>query len=167
MIGDKTLAEKVDKIRGGNNNIIILENEKFTYYKDEKLSFDDNPLFNLLHSLKKNFAELKMEKNKKTKNDNYCHIIEKIYKNIYGSIKKDICQKVDFICDKYRNLLKQSYLGKSNEGLSKKELELREKIKNEFISTYCDLNKNNDFYRIFSQTQIFATYLDKYIENNK
>ncbi len=167
MIGDKTLAEKVDKIRGGNNNIIILENGKFTYYKDEKLSFDDNPLFNLLHSLKKNFSELKMEKNKKTKNDNYCQIIEKIYKNIYGSIKKDICQKVDFICDKFRNLLKQSYLGKSNEGLSKKELELREKIKNEFISTYCDLNKNYDFYRIFSQTQIFASYLDKYIENNR
>ena len=167
MIGDKTLAEKVDKIRGGNNNIIILENGKFTYYKNEKLSFDDNPLFNLLHSLKKNYSELKMEKNQKIKNENYCHIIEKIYKNIYGSIKKDICQKIDYICDKYRNLLKKNLLGKSDEGLSKKELDLREKIKNEFISTYCDLNKNFDFYRIFSQTQIFASYLDKYIENNR
>lgn len=167
MIGDKTLAVKVDKIRGGNNNIIILENGKFTYYKDEKLSFDDNPLFNLLHSLKKNYSELKMEKNQKIKNENYCHIIEKIYKNIYGSIKKDICQKIDYICDKYRNLLKKNLLGKSDEGLSKKELDLREKIKNEFISTYCDLNKNFDFYRIFSQTQIFASYLDKYIENNR
>ena len=167
MIGDKTLAEKVDKIRGGNNNIIILENGKFTYYKDEKLSFDDNPLFNLLHSLKKNYSELKMEKNQKIKNENYCHIIEEIYKNIYGSIKKDICQKIDYICDKYRNLLKKNLLGKSDEGLSKKELDLREKIKNEFISTYCDLNKNFDFYRIFSQTQIFASYLDKYIENNR
>ena len=167
MIGDKTLAEKVDKIRGGNNNIIILENGKFTYYKDEKLSFDDNPLFNLLHSLKKNYSELKMKKNQKIKNENYCHIIEKIYKNIYGSIKKDICQKIDYICDKYRNLLKKNLLGKSDEGLSKKELDLREKIKNEFISTYCDLNKNFDFYRIFSQTQIFASYLDKYIENNR
>ena len=167
MIGDKTLAEKVDIIRGGNNNIIILENGKFTYYKDEKLSFDDNPLFNLLHSLKKNYSELKMEKNQKIKNENYCHIIEKIYKNIYGSIKKDICQKIDYICDKYRNLLKKNLLGKSDEGLSKKELDLREKIKNEFISTYCDLNKNCDFYRIFSQTQIFASYLDKYIENNR
>ena len=167
MIGDKTLAEKVDKIRGGNNNIIILENGKFTYYKDEKLSFDDNPLFNLLHSLNKNYSELKMEKNQKIKNENYCHIIEKIYKNIYGSIKKDICQKIDYICDKYRNLLKKNLLGKSDEGLSKKELDLREKIKNEFISTYCDLNKNFDFYRIFSQTQIFASYLDKYIENNR
>ena len=167
MIGDKTLAEKVDKIRGGNNNIIILENGKFNYYKDEKLSFDDNPLFNLLHSLKKNYSELKMEKNQKIKNENYCHIIEKIYKNIYGSIKKDICQKIDYICDKYRNLLKKNLLGKSDEGLSKKELDLREKIKNEFISTYCDLNKNFDFYRIFSQTQIFASYLDKYIENNR
>ena len=167
MIGDKTLAEKVDKIRGGNNNIIILENGKFTYYKDEKLSFDDNPLFNLLHSLKKNYSELKIEKNQKIKNENYCHIIEKIYKNIYGSIKKDICQKIDYICDKYRNLLKKNLLGKSDEGLSKKELDLREKIKNEFISTYCDLNKNFDFYRIFSQTQIFASYLDKYIENNR
>ena len=167
MIGDKILAEKVDKIRGGNNNIIILENGKFTYYKDEKLSFDDNPLFNLLHSLQKNFSELKMQKNKKIKNENYCQIIEKIYKNIYGSIKRDICQKIDYICDKYRKLLKKNVLGKSDEGLSKKELDLREKIKNEFISTYCDLNKNQDFFRIFSQTQIFASYLDKYIENNR
>ena len=101
MIGDKALAEKVNKIRGGNNNIIIIENENLTYYKDEKLSFDDNPLFDLLHSLKKNFDELKLEKSKKRKNENYYLIIEKIYKNIYGCIKNDICQKVDYICDKY------------------------------------------------------------------
>ena len=167
MIGDKALAGKVDKIRGGNNNIIIVENGNLTYYKDEKLSFDDNPLFNLLHSIKKNFAELKLVKNKKIKNESYCVIVEKIYKNIYGSIKNDICQKIDYICDKYKNLLKESALGVSEDGLSKKELELRQKIKNEFISTYCDLNKNIDFFRIFAQTQIFASYLDKYIENNR
>ena len=167
MIGDKALAEKVNKIRGGNNNIIIIENENLTYYKDEKLSFDDNPLFDLLHSLKKNFDELKLEKKKKRKNENYYLIIEKIYKNIYGCIKNDICQKVDYICDKYKNLLRESALGVSEDGLSRKELELRQKIKNQFISTYCDLNKNFDFYRIFSQTQIFASYLDKYIINNK
>ena len=167
MIGDKTLAEKVDNIRGGNNNIIIIENNNLTYYKDEKLSFDDNPLFNMLHSLKKNFSELKLVKNKKIKNENYCLIVEKIYKNIYGSIKNDICQKIDYICDKYKNLLRESALGVSEDGLSKKELDLRQKIKNEFINTYCDLNKNSDFYRIFAQTQIFASYLDKYIENNR
>ena len=167
MIGDKTLAEKVDNIRGGNNNIIIIENGNLTYYKDEKLSFDDNPLFNMLHSLKKNFSELKLVKNKNIKNENYCLIVEKIYKNIYGSIKNDICQKIDYICDKYKNLLRESALGLSEDGLSKKELDLRQKIKNEFISTYCDLNKNSDFYRIFAQTQIFASYLDKYIENNR
>ena len=167
MIGDKTLAEKVNKIRGGNNNILIIENENLKYYIDEKLSFDDNPLFDLFHSLKKNFAELKLEKNKKRKNENYYLIIEKIYKNIYGCIQHDICQKIDYICDKYKNLLRESALGVSEDGLSRKELELRQKIKNEFISTYCDLNKNFDFYRIFSQTQIFASYLDKYIINNK
>ena len=167
MIGDKTLAEKVDNIRGGNNNIIIIENNNLTYYKDEKLSFDDNPLFNMLHSLKKNFSELKLVENKKIKNENYCLIVEKIYKNIYGSIKNDICQKIDYICDKYKNLLRESALGVSEDGLSKKELDLRQKKKNEFISTYCDLNKNSDFYRIFAQTQIFASYLDKYIENNR
>ena len=167
MIGDKTLAEKVNKIRGGNNNILIIENENLTYYIDEKLSFDDNPLFDLFHSLKKNFAELKLEKNKKRKNENYYLIIEKIYKNIYGCIQHDICQKIDYICDKYKNLLRESALGVSEDGLSRKELELRQKIKNEFISTYCDLNKNFDFYRIFAQTQIFEAYLDKYILNNK
>ena len=167
MIGDKTLAEKVNKIRGGNNNILIIENENLKYYIDEKLSFDDNPLFDLFHSLKKNFAELKLEKNKKRKNENYYLIIEKIYKNIYGCIQHDICQKIDYICDKYKNLLRESALGVSEDGLSRKELELRQKIKNEFISTYCDLNKNFDFYRIFAQTQIFAAYLDKYILNNK
>ena len=167
MIGDKTLAEKIDKIRGGNNNIIIVENNNFSYYKDEKLSFDDDPLFSLLHSLKKNYTELKMEKKKTIKNENYCLIVEKIYKNIYGSIKNGICVKIDYICDRYRHLLKESVLGISEDGLSKKELELRQKIKNEFISTYCDLNKNSDFYRIFAQTQIFASYLDKYIENNR
>ena len=167
MIGDKALAEKVNKIRGGNNNIIIIENENLTYYKDEKLSFDDNPLFDLLHSLKKNFDELKLEKSKKRKNENYYLIIEKIYKNIYGCIQHDICQKIDYICDKYKNLLRESALGVSEDGLSRKELELRQKIKNQFISTYCDLNKNFDFYRIFAQTQIFAAYLDKYILNNK
>ena len=167
MIGDKALAEKVNKIRGGNNNIIIIENENLTYYKDEKRSFDDNPLFDLLHSLKKNFDELKLEKSKKRKNENYYLIIEKKYKNIYGCIKNDICQKVDYICDKYKNLLRESALGVSEDGLSRKELELRQKIKNQFISTYCDLNKNFDFYRIFAQTQIFAAYLDKYILNNK
>lgn len=167
MIGDKTLAEKIDKIRGGNNNIIIIENGNIAYYRDEKLSFDDNPLYDLLHSLKKNFTELKMEKNKKLKNEGYCLIVEKIYKNIYGSIKNGICKKIDYICDKYKNLLKLSILGVSEDGLSKKELELRQKIKNDFISTYCDLDKNSDFYRIFCNTQIFASYLDKYIENNK
>ena len=167
MIGDKALAEKVNKIRGGNNNILIIENENLKYYIDEKLSFDDNPLFDLLHSLKKNFDELKLEKSKKRKNENYYLIIEKIYKNIYGCIKNDICQKVDYICDKYKNLLRESALGVSEDGLSRKELELRQKIKNQFISTYCDLNKNFDFYRIFAQTQIFAAYLDKYILNNK
>ena len=164
MLGDEILAQKIDKIRGGNNNIIIIKNGVLEYYKNEKLSFDDKPLFNLCHSLKNNYAELKFE-NKKTKSGNYCKIIEKIYKNIYGSIKQDICTKIDFICDKYKESLKKSSLAITNESLSKKELDIRQKIKNEFISTYCDLNKNYDFYRIFSQTQIFASYLDKYIEN--
>ena len=167
MLGDIILAKKIDTIRGGNNNIIIIENEVLKYYKNEKNSFDDQPLFNLLHSLKNNYTELKFEKNKKTKNGNYCKIIEKIYKNIYGSIKRDICQKIDFVCDKYKDILKKSRLGICDESLSKRELDIRQKIRNDFISTYCDLNKNYDFYRIFSQTQIFATYLDKYIENNR
>ena len=167
MLGNEKLAKEIDKIREGNNNIILIENEKFKYYKEEKINFDKEPLNNLSHSLKQNYLELKIESNKTAKNWNYRLTIEKIYKNIYGAIKKEICQKIDKICDKYKNQLRKSALGTSVEALSSQELELRQKLKEEFVNTYSDKQKKVDFYRIFPQTQIFAAYLDKYIENNR
>jgi hypothetical protein len=167
MLGNEKLAKEIDKIREGNNNIILIENEKFKYYKEEKINFDKEPLNNLSRSLKQNYLDLKIESNKSVKNANYRLIIEKIYKNIYGAIKKEICQKIDKICDKYKNQLRKSVLGTSVEALSSQELELRQKLKEEFVDTYSDKKKKVDFYRIFPQTQIFAAYLDKYIENNR
>ena len=167
MLGNEKLAKEIDKIREGNNNIILIENEKFKYYKEEKINFDKEPLNNLSRSLKQNYLDLKIESNKSVKNSNYRLIIEKIYKNIYGAIKKEICQKIDKICDKYKNQLRKSVLGTSVEALSSQELELRQKLKEEFVDTYSDKKKKVDFYRIFPQTQIFAAYLDKYIENNR
>ena len=167
MLGNEKLAKEIDKIREGNNNIILIENEKFKYYKEEKINFDKEPLNNLSRSLKQNYLDLKIESYKSVKNSNYRLIIEKIYKNIYGAIKKEICQKIDKICDKYKNQLRKSVLGTSVEALSSQELELRQKLKEEFVDTYSDKKKKVDFYRIFPQTQIFAAYLDKYIENNR
>ena len=167
MLGNEKLAKEIDKIREGNNNIILIENEKFKYYKEEKINFDKEPLNNLSRSLKQNYLDLKIESYKSVKNSNYRLVIEKIYKNIYGAIKKEICQKIDKICDKYKNQLRKSVLGTSVEALSSQELELRQKLKEEFVDTYSDKKKKVDFYRIFPQTQIFAAYLDKYIENNR
>ena len=167
MLGNKKLAEQIDKIREGKSNIIIIENGKLNYYKKEKISFSTDPLYSLKHSLKQNYLELKIDSYKKINTSNLRLTNEKIYKNIYGSIKKELCQKIDFICEKYKSLLKKNVLGTSADGLSSKELELRQKIKEEFANTYSDLNRKIDFYRIFPQTQIFATYLDSYIEKNK
>lgn len=167
MLGNEKLAKEIEKIRGGNDNIIIVEDEKFKYFKEEKINFSKEPLFNLNRSLQQNYLEFKIVKKKNVKNSNFRLINEKIYKNIYGSIKKEFCQKIDYICDKYKNQLKKSVLGSSIEALSSQELELRQKLKEEFSTTYSDKNKKIDFYRIFPQTQIFASYLDRYIENNK
>lgn len=166
MLGNKKLAEQIDKLRGGKNNIVILENDKLKFYKEERITFSKEPLYSLNHSLQQNYLELKITPNKRYNNSNFRLIIEKIYKNIYGAIKNDICQKIDLICDRYKNLLKRSILGTSIEALSAKEIELRQKIKEDFISTHSDLNKKVDFYRIFPLTQIFASYIDSYIERN-
>ena len=47
MLGNKKLAEKIYQIRNGNDNIIIIENNKLKYYKEDKLIFSKEPLDNL------------------------------------------------------------------------------------------------------------------------
>ena len=165
ILGDKKLAEEIDEIRNGKDNIIIIENNKFKYYKEEKIYFKKEPFNNLLYSLQKNYSELKMNFNKTKNNGSYKFICEKIYKNIYGCIQNVILKKIDDISEKYKNILKKSNYGKSFDTLKTEELELRLKIKEEFAQKYSDNDDDNiNFYIIFSQTQIFATYLDTYIE---
>jgi len=165
ILGDKKLAEEIDEIRNGKDNIIIIENNKFKYYKEEKIYFKKEPFNNLLYSLQKNYSELKMNFNKTKNNGSYKLTCEKIYKNIYGCIQNVILKKIDDISEKYKNILKKSNYGKSFDTLKTEELELRLKIKEEFAQKYSDNDDDNiNFYIIFSQTQIFATYLDTYIE---
>ena len=58
-----------DKYEGnGKDNIIIIENNKFIYYKEEKIYFKKEPFNNLLYSLQKNYSELKMNFNKTLNN---------------------------------------------------------------------------------------------------
>ena len=165
MLGDKNLAKEIDTIRNGNDNIILIEDNKFKYYKEEIIDFSKDPLNNLLFSLQKNYSELKINLNKTKNNGSYKLTCEKIYKNIYGCIQNVILKKIDDISDKYINLLKRSNYGKSVDTLKTEELELRIKIKDEFCQKFSDDNDNFNFYKVFSQTQIFATYLDIYIEN--
>jgi hypothetical protein len=167
MLGDKELAEEIDYIRNGSDNIIIIEDNKLTYYKEEKILFGKEPLDNLLLSLKKNYSEMFIYLNKdknKENNEDYKFTCEKIYKNIYGSIQNDILKKIERICEKHYYKLKKSNYGLSVDTIKTEELELRLKIKEEFAQNYYDMNDDIDFYTIFSQTQIFASYLDTYIE---
>jgi len=163
LLGNKELAEEINNIRGGNDNIIIINENKMKYFKEEKVLFSKEPFDSLLYCLKNNFSELKIFLNNKN-NGNYIFTCEKIYKNIYGSIQNIICNKIEYISDSHKNLLKKSSYGKSIDTLKTEELELRTKIRNEFIEAYSNKNNEFDFYKIFSQTQIFASYLDSYIE---
>ena len=113
----------------------------------------------------KNYSELKLDLTTKISEENLQFIYEKIYKNIYGSIQKILLKKIDKTIEKYKNILKRSDNGISIDTLKTEEIELRGKIKEEFVKTLSEEN-NSEFYMIFSQTQIFESYLDFYIEKN-
>ena len=164
-LGNEITAEEINEIRNGNCNIIIIHNNELTYFNDEKINFSKEPLNNLYFSLLKNYSELKMNLNGKKDEDNLQFIYEKIYKNIYGSIQNVLIKKINKAIEKYKNILKRNNNGISIDTLKTEELELRTKIKDEFIKNISEEN-NSDFYQIFSQTQIFASYLDLYIEKN-
>ena len=165
ILGDENTAEEINEIRNGNCNIIIINNNELKYYKEEKINFSKEQLNKLYFSLLKNYAELRMNLNGNKYEENMKCIYEKIYKNIYGSIQNIIIKKINKVIEKYKSVLKRSNNGKSIDTLKTEELELRVKIKDEFVKSLSEEN-NSEFYMIFSQTQIFASYLDLYIERN-
>ena len=166
ILGNKDTAIEINEIRNGNCNIIIINSSGLQYYKEEKINFSKEPMNNLYFSLLKNYSELKMNLTKKKEDENLQFVYEKIYKNIYGSIQNLLIKKIKKVIEKYKNFLKRSNNnGKSIDTLKTEELELREKIKNDFVKGISD-EDNSEFYLIFSQTQIFASYLDLYIEKN-
>ena len=165
ILGDENTAEEINEIRNGNCNIIIINNNELKYYKEEKINFSKEPLNNLYFSLLKNYAELRMNLNGNKDEENMKCIYEKIYKNIYGSIQNILIKKINNVIENYKSVLKRSNNGKSIDTLKTEELELRVKIKDEFVKSLSEEN-NSEFYMIFSQTQIFASYLDLYIERN-
>ena len=164
-LGNKDTAFEINEIRNGNCNIIIINNNELIYYKDENINFSKEPMNNLYFSLLKNYSELKMNLNKKKENENLSFIYEKIYKNIYGSIQNLFTKRINKAIEKYKNILKKSNIGISIDTLKTEELELREKIKNDFVKSISE-EENSELFLIFSQTQIFASYLDLYIEKN-
>ena len=161
--GNKDSAEEINEMRNGNCNIIIINNNEISYYKEEKIYFSKEPLKNLYFSLLKNYSELNFNLNEKSPEENLQLIYEKIYKNIYGEIQNILLKKIDKIIEKYKNKLKRSNIGISIDTLKTEELELRGKIKDEFVNSLSE-EDNPEFFVIFSQTQIFASYLDKCIE---
>ena len=163
VLGNKNNAKEIDELRNGDYNIIINKNNKLNYYKEEKINFGKESFNNLYFSLLKNYSELKINSNKKAEEENLEFIYEKIYKNIYGEIQNILLKKIDKIIEKYKNKLKRSNIGISIDTLKTEELELRGKIKDEFVNSLSE-EDNPEFFVIFSQTQIFASYLDKCIE---
>ena len=162
VLGNKDTAEEINKIRNGNCNIIIINNNEVIYYNEEKIYFSKEPLKNLYFSLLKNYSELNFNLSEKSPEENLPLIYEKIYKNIYGEIQNTLLKKIDKIVEKYKNTLKRSN-SISIDTLKTEELELRGKIKDEFVNSLSEEDKP-EFFVIFSQTQIFASYLDLCIE---
>ena len=164
VLGNRNNAKEIDKLRNGDYNIIIIENNKLDYYKEEKINFGKESFNNLYFSLLKNYSELKINSNKKAEEEHLEFIYEKIYKNIYGNIKNVLVSKIENAIQKYKNSIKRKNNIKSIDTIKTEELELRSKIRDEFINNISE-EINSDFFMIFSQTQIFATYLDLYIDN--
>ncbi len=165
VLGNKNNAKEIDELRNGDYNIIINKNNKLNYYKEEKINFGKESFNNLYFSLLKNYSELKINSNKNVEEENLDFIYEKIYKNIYGNIKNVLVSKIDIAIKKYKSSINRKNNIKSIDTIKTEELELRGKIRDEFINNISD-EINSDFFMIFSQTQIFATYLDFYIDNN-
>ena len=164
VLGNKNNAKEIDELRNGDYNIIINKNNKLNYYKEEKINFGKESFNNLYFSLLKNYSELKINSNKNVEEENLDFIYEKIYKNIYGNIKNVLVSKIDIAIKKYKSSINRKNNIKSIDTIKTEELELRGKIRDEFINNISD-EINSDFFMIFSQTQIFATYLDLYIDN--
>ena len=164
VLGNKNNAKEIDELRNGDYNIIINKNNKLNYYKEEKINFGKESFNNLYFSLLKNYSELKINSNKNVEEENLDFIYEKIYKNIYGNIKNVLVSKIENAIQKYKNSIKRKNNIKSIDTIKTEELELRGKIRDEFINNISE-EINSDFFMIFSQTQIFATYLDLYIDN--
>ena len=164
VLGNKNNAKEIDELRNGDYNIIINKNNKLNYYKEEKINFGKESFNNLYFSLLKNYSELKINSNKNVEEENLDFIYEKIYKNIYGNIKNVLVSKIDIAIKKYKSSINRKNNIKSIDTIKTEELELRGKIRDEFINNISE-EINSDFFMIFSQTQIFATYLDLYIDN--
>ena len=164
VLGNKNNAKEIDELRNGDYNIIINKNNKLNYYKEEKINFGKESFNNLYFSLLKNYSELKINSNKNVEEENLDFIYEKIYKNIYGNIKNVLVSKIDIAIKKYKSSINRKNNIKSIDTIKTEELELRSKIRDEFINNISE-EINSDFFMIFSQTQIFATYLDLYIDN--
>ena len=165
VLGNKNNAKEIDELRNGDYNIIIIKNNKLNYYKEEKINFGKESFNNLYFSLLKNYSELKINSNKNVEEENLDFIYEKIYKNIYGNIKNVLVSKIDIAIKKYKSSINRKNNIKSIDTIKTEELELRGKIRDEFINNISD-EINSDFFMIFSQTQIFATYLYFYIDSN-
>ena len=164
VLGNKNNAKEIDELRNGDYNIIINKNNKLNYYKEEKINFGKESFNNLYFFLLKNYSELKINSNKNVEEENLDFIYEKIYKNIYGNIKNVLVSKIDIAIKKYKSSINRKNNIKSIDTIKTEELELRSKIRDEFINNISE-EINSDFFMIFSQTQIFATYLDLYIDN--
>lgn len=164
MLGNLKLAKTICDMRERNGNIILIHYGKVLYYNEEKINFKKDCFDDLYLMIKKNYSEFKINLADKQKNiSNTDLIYEKMYKNIFGSIQNLITKKIDTIADKYKNKLIRNSFRISALTLKTEELEVRNKIKNDFVKHYQATEENN-FYKCFSQTQIFASYLDSYIE---
>lgn len=176
ILADKTTVRTfIDPEQVKNANIIYFD-RKITFLQKVELGFEEPYLNNLKMIINQNLSDAQYALSKKM-NDNYETACEMLYKNIYGIIKSEIADVIVNIVKKKSSNSQNSfeftsetfkYKNDSLGGLSINDLsddDYKKCLKKSFIKV--QKKKNLDFAKFFSQTQIFASYVDELIENLK
>lgn len=179
LLVDKKKMRKYLSSENINANILYIEKGNLVFKEKLKISFAEPNLNNLKSNIIQNLSKAQYYLSSKMFDDYQC-ACEQLYKNIYGIFKNEIADLIIRIL-KNENLGSQSSFEFTSETLVKYK---NDSLGNEIINTSGPNDTNEEDYKkfiqkqfikfqkkenigfatAFSQTQLFASYVDNAIE---